>query len=583
MIGQTVAIVDRPKQEELLPVVTFVPGLQRHRAIDALLSFLSVCHHDCYNRIRLPDLLSAEHETRCLRLLDDVIGGYFHVDNLKLSVQADICDTAHSIVAGLSAEHAAFLKDRLLKICGDDGYRLYWKAFEDESCLEEISRYENSSVSVLQLKKSIDFAAVIIALAVLYGCGNDFYERIAALDDAMSAKFKTGVPGDALGLYLWPLDFSFAQSEDPEAFTEITDEHRALLKAVRSISPDVKVQVCAESLVWSRDIIAWVSDDYDLFVEPAGNVPPVKFGCGMLNEGGNIIAGTANDKFILLPQGTLPDVSSEVSFRYEMDKRNIQTYVLPEGFIWSRNPRTGKDYALDSIHIDAVINFIPSECTLDNRPKLIVDPYYFAMIQGAPDFTRLLSEQSIAEADIVIVDTRELYLNLPNFSVLPDRSGTKKFLFNKDQGYTLPRLALKPGLLVQPDIEIAAMASSLGSIRCATNMLPGSYVKSESSLTIAVSDTIPPETRRLLNGQIHVGAPLVTCLSRLFVSHIAIQPGPKGIPWEFDEFSRTAYFYYSPRQVSNPEVCVGGIADCMKACAETLSRRLGIDTDPDHA
>lgn len=576
MAGESIVLSDRTKQEKLVPVVTYVPGLTRHKAIAAWLSFLSVCHNDCRNGIRLPDLLSAGDESRCLRLLDDIIGAYLKIDSLSITSRAELYKTAHKIISGISGKDGIFLKDRLIKICGEYSCQAYWNKFENASCLADIPNYRDGTLSALQLKKSTDFAAVIIALTVLYGCQNEFHRRLAVLEENLSIKYGSGFPSDLLGLYLWPLDFSFAQGEDASDGSESRNEHHALLKAAQSINPDVRVQACVDSLVWSRDIIAWVSDEYDSFVAPAHDETSGRLGLGLINEGGNIITGTAIDKFILVAQGSLSDISLEVSFRYEMDKRTIQTYVLPDGFIWSRNPQTQKDSVLDSIHIDGVINFIPSQCTVDGRPKLIIDPYYHALINDAPDFKRFCEQQSIAAADVVIVDERELYLNLPNFSVMLDQNGEKKFLFNKDTGHTLPRLQLKPGLLVQPAIEITAMASSFGSIRCATNMLPESYVKDKSPLAIAVSENLPSETRNLLFAVFHNNNHIAHSLAGLFVSHFAVQPGPKDTSWEYDEFSRTVYLYLSPDQASDPEVCCRSINERLPAVAKILSRQLGI-------
>ena len=578
MTGENIVITDRTSGERLIPVVTYIPGLFRPKAVSAWLSYLSVCQNDCRSVVRLPDILSSEIETRCLRLLDSVIESYLRVESLPLTVQAEVGATAHAIIAGISREHGALLNDRLAKICGDHGYRVYWEKFESGSFLEEPSKHREGALSAAQLKKNSDFAIVVIALTVLYGCGDEYYERVAALEENVSAKYGSGFPLDRLGLCLWPLDFSFVEDDDDDS--ESRNEHCALLKAARSINPDVKVQVCADSLLWSRDVIAWVCDEGEAFVESAADGIPGRFGRGLLNEGGNIITGTAVDKFILVAQGALTDVMSEVVFNYEMDNRNIRTYPLPDGFLWARDPETQKVRLLDSIHIDTVINFIPSQYTLDGRPKLIVDPYYLALIAADPDFLRFLTQQSISQADIVVVDERELYLNLPNFSVLPDRNGEKKFLFNKDLGYTLPRLNLKEGLLVQPDIEIVAMASFFGSLRCATNMLPESYVTDTSSVGIAVAENLPSETRRLLCELLRSGNRGVHALSTLLVSRLSIQLGQEGTPWEYDEFSRTAYLYCTPHQAADPQACCRIVGDRLAALAGMVSRRLGIPIEP---
>jgi hypothetical protein len=577
MTGETIVISEITNQEKLVPAVTYVHGLSQRKAISAWLSFLSVCFQDCRNKIRLSGLLSVEDEAQCLRLLDAIIESYVKVERLPVPVQAELCETAHKLIAGMSREHRAFLEDRFFKICGDKSYLTYWKNLETASCLDDISGCLDCPPSALQLKRSADFAACVIALTVLYGARDDFHERIEILEQTMKTKLGSSFPLDLLGLYLWPLDFSFAQCEDAEDIPETSNEHRALLRAAQSINPDVRVQVCADSLLWSRDIIAWVTDEHDVFIESAFDGITEKFGRGLVNEGGNIITGTAADRFILVAQGSLSNISNEILFRYEMDKRNIQTYVLPDGFLWSRNPRTGKDIVLDSIHIDAVINFIPGRYTTDGRPKLIVDPFYYALVNDTEDFKRFLQQQSVSLPDIVVVDERELYLNLPNFSVLLDRSGNRKFLFNRDAGFTLPRLALKPGLLVQPDTEITAMASSFGSIRCAATMLPESFVKERGSTAISVSDALGSGTKEILVEEFTCGNLWRDDLSRLFVSDLLIQPGRKDIPWEYDEFSQTLFLYVAPEQGADLQQCCRMVKDRLSTIAAILSNRLGIE------
>jgi hypothetical protein len=577
MASTSFVIADRKKQEKLVPVVTYVHGLSRPHAIAAWLSFLSVCHDDCHARVRLPGILSAEHEPHCLRLLDSIIESYVKVDSVPIPVMLDLCETSGKIIAGMSAEHAAFLKDRLSRICDDRVCQEYWGKFESASFLKDVSNLKESTLSALGLKKSSDFSSVIIALCVLYGCRDDFYERMTGLEETMKLKFGTGFPSDRLGLYLWPLDFSFAQ-EDSNAAGDKT-EHLALLSAVQAINQDVRVQVCDDSLLWSRDKIAWISDEFDAFVGPPDDPDAgtgKRFGCGLVYEGGNIIPGTAVDRFVLAAQGPFSDSMEEVTFRYEMEMRNIKTYVLPDGFIWSRNPRSGQTIILDSIHIDAVINFIPSRCTVDAQPKLIIDPCYYALVRNSPDFKRFLDQQSIADADIVSVDERELYLNLPNFSIIDDQHGEKKLLFNKDKGHTLPRLNLKPGYLVQPDIEITAMASSFGSIRCATNMLPQSFVKEKSTPAFVPSKSLPAEAGKLLVELYNNNKPAFDSLSQLFVARIAIQPCQTADSWEYEEFSRTLSLYCPHDQASDPESLFHAVLKLVPSIAGALSQRLGI-------
>jgi hypothetical protein len=536
MASEAFVIRDREKADKLIPVLTYVHGLSRPKAISAWLSFLSICHEDCRASVRLPGILAAADEAQCLRLLDSVIESYLKVDGLPLPTQSALHQTAHKIIAGITAQYRALLKDRLFRLCGGNGYHPYWDAFENGACLSRIAAFMDGSLTALQLKKFTDFAGVIIALTVLYGCGDEFHGRVAALEENVRIKFESGFPFDRLGLFLWPLEFSFAADE--EDVPEKCSEHRALLSAAAAINPDVKVQVCAESLVWSRDALAWLSDDYDVFVESAHDGIEGAFGRGLLSEGGNIIAGAGVDKFILVAQGSLSDMMSQVDFHYQMDKRQIRTYPLPDGFLWSRDPVTKRDCILDSIHIDTVINVIPASCTVDGKLKIIIDPYYHAAIAKNADFMRFLKQQAVLEADVIDVDESELYLNLPNFSVLPDRSGNRKFLFNRDKGRTLPRLRLKAGLVVQPEIEITRMASAFGSIRCATNMLPESYVTDTSALTLSVAEALPPPTKARLGDMLATVEPIARRLSRLFVSQCCVRLGRGDVPWDYDEIGR---------------------------------------------
>jgi hypothetical protein len=337
--------------------------------------------------------------------------------------------------------------------------------------------------------------------------------------------------------------------------------------------------VCTGSLVWSRDIIAWLTDDYDCYAKSAGSDVFSRFGRGALNEGGNIITGTAKDKFILVAREPLSDNEAAVDFYYEMFNRDIKVYTLPDGFLWSRDPETRKDFVLDSIHIDSVINVVPAWCTIDGRLKIIVDPCYYALIKSDGDFVRFLNEQHIPAADIVIVDERELYLNLPNFSVLSGPEGENKLLFNKDKGLTIPRLTLKPDVLVQPEIEITRMASCYGSIRCATAMLPSKYVKDTCPLKINVSKKLSPETKKIVLAMLQKGKRNAQTVSKLWVSKINILVGPKENAWEFDEFSRTAYIHLTPAQAADPEAGGRAVNDHLSAFGHELSRRLGIAPD----
>ncbi|MGB7567637.1 MAG: hypothetical protein WBM07_07250 [Chitinivibrionales bacterium] len=573
MAPEKTVIAEHAQQEKLVPVLTYVYGLTRPKAISAMLSFLAMCHNDCSkNNTRLRDLLTAEDEKSCMSLLDKVIDAFLRVENLSETTQARLVKTVYKIMKKLQGKNLNFLRDRFITLCGEHSYETYWKKIERAPDFEAIERHMNAALSVMQRKRFVDFSIFFIAFVFLYGCGEAFYERLSLLEEKLKAKYGSGFPFDSIGLCLWPLDFSFVQDEEDEAEK---CEHRALLKATRAVNPDVKVLACVNSLLWSRDVIAWLTDDYDLYAKSAGNTINSRFGRGALNEGGNIITGMAKNKFILVAREPLSDNETAVDFYYEMFNRDIKVYTLPDGFLWSRDPETGKDLLLDSIHIDSVINVVPAQCTIDGHLKIIVDPYYYASSRKNPEFGRFLIEQRIPDADIVIVDERELYLNLANFSVLFGPEGERKLLFNKDKGLTIPRLKLKADALVQPDIEITRMASCYGSIRCAATMLPLSYVKDTRRLKITFSKGSLPETKKMMKDLFHKGTRNAQTLSKLWVSKIHVRADQKEPAWEFDEFSRTLHIALTPAQAAEAVA----VNDILNDFGEKLSKRMGIVLD----
>lgn len=577
-IREKPVIAVHDKQEKLVPVMTYVYGLSRPRAISAMLSFLSMCHDDCSRNVRLPDVLSAEDEALCMSLLDEVIDKYLRVKKLPKTTHAKVVKTVFNIMKKMRRESLEFLRNRFLAVCGEQSYSIYWEKIGQAGCFEDVSRLLGSLPGAMQRTRFVDCAIFIIALTVFYGCNDAFHARLALLEEKLKAKYSGGFPFDRIGLCLWPLDFPFVQEEDSR---EDPDEHLALLGAARSINPDVRVQVCAGSLLWSRDIIAWLTDDYEAYVKSPRTDVYSRFGRGALNEGGNIVTGNAREKFILVAQGPLSDSETAVDFYYAMFDRDIKVYTLPDGFLWSRDPETGKDLLLDSIHIDTVINVVPGDCTVDGRPKIILDPYYYKSVNKDAEFVRFLDEQRVPEADIVIVDERELYLNLPNFSVLIGRDGGKKLLFNKDRGHTLPRLGLKPDAVVQPAIEITKMASCFGSIRCATAMLPLKYVKDKVPLKISISKKLSPETKKTVTDMLLTSIRTAQTLSKLWVSEVVVDVNQKeNTSREFDEFSRTAYIFPAPAQAADPEVCGRVVNEQLTDFCRELSKRLGIRIDP---
>lgn len=552
-------------ESKLSPVLTCIQGISHDGTVSARLRFSNVCHVDLSRRLHFSGILSEKDQTLCISLLDRIIESYLKVEEPPTSTQNSLISTCKSLLNQLSPEFLSFLKHGCERICGQ---RFFTSLLLD---LENIVDY-NSISNIRQIKKMSGFSGFVLAMIVLYACENEYRERILSMEENLRNKFGDTRYSEQLTLYLWPIDFSFLDDDSPGE--DLQSEHSALLDAVRSINPDTKVQMCRDSLLWSRDVIAWLDEGFELYLK-ADNETGYKFGDGSLNEGGNIITGTAENNFILIAQSALPDIMTEIYIRGELFQRNIRLYKLPDGFLWARDPLSRKDFILDSIHIDTVINFVPPHFSSDNRGKLLIDPLYYTMIKNCPEFDKFLKEQSIRDKDIVIVDEKERYLNLPNFSILQSNDGTGRLLINKDKGLTLPRLNLKPELVVKPRMEITRLSSEYGCIRCATNMLPESLISSGCPVTIIISDTFPLETKEKLLEQFGIEK-VSDYLSNLFVKNLYVMPGPDACKWEFDDFSNSAYLFVPGSIMDNPEECAGMVGKCLSELRCKLESRLGI-------
>ncbi len=573
-VGETITIADRAGIDKLVPVVTSVYGIARPKAMGAWLSYLSICRRDCAADVRLETMLSPEIESRCESHLDRAIEQYVKIESMPQPVLGEMARTIVSVLKSLSSRSRAFLRGRCAEICGAGALAGYWDVAERAGTSEELSNQLHAGRGAMELRKLGDFYEFVFALAMLYGSTERFRSRLVFLSDQLKNKYAADFPFGRLGLYLWPIDFSFVENEEDSGAAP--DENLAILSAVSSINPGVRVQVCAESQLWARDILAWLDDDFSCFVKPDEAGPQARYGRGALSEGGNIITGKARDRFVLVAQGPLSSISAEIDFYNDLFFRDIRPYTLPDGFLWARHPATGEDMALDSVHIDTVINVVPAACTLDNLPKVLVDPFYLTAVRENPEFVRFLNEQDIRSDDVIEVDKSELFLNLPNFSVLLMPAGEPRLLFNKDRGLTLPRLNLRPGTLVQPGIEITAMAAMFGCIRCATNMLPQSYFKDGSEVSSVVAHECSPEAGTAVRGFLKPGAPLTLALSKQFVKRVEVRTAATAREWEFDDFSRTAYVYVRPDEAGSAEKCMQAVRDHGFDIAKALSERQGI-------
>jgi len=542
------SITEFGKEEKLIPVITFVNGISNQNAVCAWLSFLSECHKALYESIHHTQILDSVNEKVCRSILDEVIRNYLNIKMIPDSLQKTAINTAHKIITTQSPENYDFLIGRLFEICGKSSYYTYWKKLEAISCHEDLLKFIEQFSSTIQRKKFADFSIFLISLAVLYGCGDEYYKQLLTFEENLELKYDDSFPFRMLSLCLWPLDFSFVETD-----CGVNKEHLALTKAIRKINGEIKIQLCTDSLNWSRDVIAWLDNDHKLFIHTDLRNDNEKFGRGLLSEGGNIVTGTARTKFIILASSPLSDMMDKIDFYHEMFEQEIYTYILPDGFLYARKISTGEDIILDSIHIDTVINIIPGEFTNDNKPRILVDPLYHSIIKNDPNFIKLLLEQSISEQDIIIVDENERYLNLPNFAIIPDSKGKSKLLFNKDKGLTLPRLNLKKELLVQPEIEIVNMAAYYGLIRCATNMLPEILISKPKCPSIDISQNFQPLIASHIKEILESSDLVNKDAPEVWITNIRIEAAQIEIGAEFDEFSRTVFLYLTPDQICSKE------------------------------
>jgi hypothetical protein len=566
---ESISIVAHEKSWPLVPVVTCVYGISNVQSVSAWLSFLFRCRQDVSGTIRLPHILSSSLESRCITILNLVLEKYLQIQPLPLLEQ--LCETVYLVVKGLSPETVVFVKGRFADICGTYSVETYWDRIEHASSYEDVLAYIQMHGGADGAKSFGNCFAFVIALVMLYGCSDDFRQRIVSIAETQTNKYKNIFSSDLMGLYLWPIDFSFV--ENANATSLGISEHQALLAAVQTINPYARVQICLDSHQWSRDVLAWIDEEFSLFLETEKPDCFSRYGYGVLNEGGNIIIGTAKDRFVLVARGA---ISTEFSFRHDLFLHDIHSYLLPDGFLWARNPVTGQELVLDSVHIDMVINVVPALFTNDNRIRVVVDPDYYLMIKENAEFQRFLSDQAIAGSDVVIIDKRERCLNLSNFSILITPNGEKRILFNKDRGHTLPRLNLKPDVMVQPAIEITSMACMYGCIRCSTNMLPESYVKTCSPIEVSISDVISADTRKALRQIFTNDARLANGLLKQWVARCDIAVGHNNHSCSFDNFSRTAKIVFRNTDIWNSEVCCSIVNSDLNTLVANLSELQGI-------
>jgi hypothetical protein len=574
-MGESITIADRSAADNLVPALTCVYGIANPDSVSSWLSYLSTCRHACANNIRFSNVLTPTLEASCEVHLKRAIERYVGIESASVAILAEAEKTTVALLQTLPKDSVAFLRDRFMEICGDKAKLEFWDPLEHAAISAQPQVLASHACGGCAVQHRTNAYTFIMSLAMLYGSSEVFRQRFTLLSGQMLTKYDNILSQDILGLYLWPIDFSFVESGTPARRENV--EHLALLAAVRLVNPDVHVLTCANEQLWARDVIAWLDNSFAGFIAPLTGDFRERYGRGEVCEGGNIVTGKARDNFVLVAQGPLAVVNAEIEFYADLYMRDIRAYTLPDGFLWARNPRSGANVALDSIHIDTVINVVPADCTLDNRMRIIVDPCYFAAVKNNPEFQRFLSEQEVRNAEIVIVDETEQHLNLPNFSNMLTPDGQQRLIFNKDRGCTLPRLNVRPEVLVQPSTPIVSMASMFGCIRCATNMLPQSFVKSGCSVSVQVDKSCGPLVDEAADAVLQKDSPVINASSRQWVKRIEIRVDSAGPAWEFDEFSRTAYICLRPDEVVGEGKCSQGIAERTAAIVKWLSEWQGIE------
>lgn len=561
----------------LVPVLNYIPKVNHRTSLDTHLEYLSVTRADYARKIRMPDKLSLEDEVACMDVFLKFMSVYTSMDKWKGTAQDNLIQAAYHMIKKSSRHNTLFLKEKFLRICGKESTKVYWNTFENASHISTITAYLEEVMSPTEIKEMCDFCLVLLSLFMWYGGGCVMRDAVKRKLAKLRKKYRNDSLLEKIGIFLLPIDFSFAISKREN---EKTGEHEALLHIMNSINTDTEVQPLLGTLVWARDKFAWLDDDFRSSLQFINSTSTEQADRGLLSEGGNIVAGRgAKGNFILVSQDALNKDTCGVSLYFEAKKHTIQVYALPGGFSWARNTRTDEDMLMDALHIDTVINAIPRECTNDGRLKILVDPYYFEMIKTLSEFKRFTHDQGIETDDIVLIDKKELYLNLANFSVILDSRCNKKLLFNKDKGYTLPRLNLKADIVAQPHIEIINLAALNGSIRCVTNMSPRRYIKKGSSVFVAIEHTVPEDIENAVTEMLFAKKELIKTLSAAWVASVHIRFRAQEDFYVYDPLSRMACITLGYTEGFSPEASCRYIETCIRQMCQRLAADMGVNKD----
>ena len=570
-------VTDHKRDEKLVPVITYFNGPEQTRAIAAFVSFLTVSRTDYQKGVRMPDMLSPEQESAYMSVLAKFVNGMKN-SSREGSLLQELFSVCVEIMRNFSETNYGFLKDRYQSICGDDA--VYWALFERLRKGNDAEFFAAWSTPV-HLSRLPYFCSFLITLVLLYGGGEKMKQGIERYRKKLAIKFGNTPVLDKLALFDLPLNFSFLWSEKESL--PGNKEYRALLKAMKSVNPATTEQVGSDTQPWARDSFAWLDEDYHAYLY-CHNKDIALLRNELLSAGGNIVSGKGKTRFVCVSQGAFSQTFTLDILHDILEKRGIRIYVVPGGFTWAKHPAHYECVALNTPHIDTVFNIIPAYCTMDHRMKVLIDPYYYAMVRDNPDFKRFLKEQGIRHSDIVVIDERELYLNLTNFTVLLDAGGRKMMLFNKDKGFTLPRLNLKKSMLVQPEIEIMNVASFNGSIRCLTNMYPEAYVKKGAKVTLAIQDVIQDGIRKNIEQFFEKNHELLGSLSRRWVNRLQVVSMLSEKTFEFDALRRILFVNIGANgNLMNQEDALVSIEQAIREISGDLDEELFMDVVPRHA
>jgi len=555
----------RPRNERVIPVLTYFSGPEHERAVAAALSFLTIVYEDLCKGNRMPATVDSAQESFYMHIVEKYLSSYLILNADTKEVIPEIIRAAVDAYHRLSDSSKAFIRDRYTAICQDTSEE-YWALLELCAAGRKLPR------SSVILSRFPNFCGFILILLLLYGGGRLMREGIERKEQEIQDKYGENPVVSKIARFLLPIDFTFLWQQSEE--TIIPSEHRAVLQAIRSIHPHVRVQALAETLSWVRDTFAWLDDDFTYMLCHKQGIPNMSK--GLLSEGGIIVPGFSATRFILVSQEALDETFTKTDLARLAGELRIKIYALPGGFIWARNPRTRADVVLDSPHIDTVINVVPPSCTRDRRARLLIDPYYYEMVKDNGEFIRFIQEQRLRPSDIVSIDERELYLNLANFSVLLDSQGRQVILFNKDKGFTLPKLSLKPERIVQPEIEISRLASFNGSLRCISNMYPKLYIKDGSSARVIVDDRIPSAVRGDISAFIQRSDHLVRSASRCWIKTVHILPSSTENRVEVDTLKRIVFLHVNTGLFSQAGELFEHISTNLQKALACVEQQLGL-------